>query len=202
MATKIYASSAAPWEDGGSSIEQFESGLVRVMQNYLVPTADLSSYLKTFASGGELAGITSPAIDGLSIYPSPKFEDQKNGFTRISVSAYGRSTTAPNINLTYRRLFRVFDNTDYQFLVPHYEILVVLKEGENPDVINTTLLRWRDPVYVIGNTSYSPLSPSAILSALEFPISQGQTTNFGVYKEIAITAFHEPIAAIEEDDEI
>lgn len=93
MASIIYQASAPPWKTGRQSIQTFPSGLMRVDQEYVVPTATKSDYMSTFAANSELTGLDTPAIDGIYVYPDPQWADNGNGTTSTLVSAYGRTRT-------------------------------------------------------------------------------------------------------------
>lgn len=87
-------SNAFPVAIGGSkTVKTFPSGLVLVTQEYAVPRGQEETYAAAFALGQPLA-VDSPAIDGLYIHPEPEWRDSGDGFTRLTVSAYGRTTTA------------------------------------------------------------------------------------------------------------
>lgn len=91
MSYTIFSKSAAfPVAIGGSKIvKTFPSGLVLVSQEYAVPRGQEDTYAAAFAVGQPLA-VDSPAIDGLYIFPEPEWRDSGDGFTRLTVSAYGR----------------------------------------------------------------------------------------------------------------
>jgi len=156
MATKIYSSRIAPWEDGGQSIEQWESGLIRLTQSYLVPTTDKLTYIQSFAKGTQVDDTGTPASDGLYVYPEPTCTDLNNGFSRITVTAYGRKdtysfdTTYSRISFTYETpIAGVVVEVTREFLVPTYRVMWVTRQGELPSPAFLTDLKYRDPVYVI-----------------------------------------------------
>lgn len=89
----IYQSSAPPWQTGTKNIQSFASGLFRVDQEYIVPTATALTDGAALVRGAVLTDTTSPAVDGLYIYPDPQWSDGGEGFSTIAVSAYGRTQT-------------------------------------------------------------------------------------------------------------
>ena len=89
----IFQSSAPPWQTGTKNIQSFASGLFRVDQEYMVPTATAFTDGAAFVRGAVLTDTTSPAVDGLYIYPDPQWSDGGEGFSTIAVSAYGRTQT-------------------------------------------------------------------------------------------------------------
>ena len=94
----IYQSTPPPWATGTKRIQSFASGLIRVDQDYKVPTATAYTDGAALVRGAVLADTTSPAVDGLYIYPDPSWSDDGDGFTTIPVSAYGRTqTTAQDV---------------------------------------------------------------------------------------------------------
>jgi len=80
-----------PWKAGGKTVTTFPSGILRVNQEYIVPTSEARNFYDMFKSGTELTGLDSPAIDGLFVFPEPQYRDNGNGLTSVLVSAYGRS---------------------------------------------------------------------------------------------------------------
>jgi hypothetical protein len=79
--------------EGTKKVKTFPSGLVLVTQDYAVPRGQESNYAAMFAVGQPLE-VDSPAIDGLYIFPEPEWVDSGDGFTRLTVSAYGRTNTS------------------------------------------------------------------------------------------------------------
>ena len=59
----------------------------------MVPTATAFTDGAAFVRGAVLTDTTSPAVDGLYIYPDPQWSDGGDGFSTIAVSAYGRTQT-------------------------------------------------------------------------------------------------------------
>mgnify|MGYP003678154598 FL=1 len=89
----IYQATPPPWATGTKSIQSFASGLLRVDQEYMVPTATAFTDGAAFVRGAVLTDTTSPAVDGLYVYPDPQWSDGGDGFSTIAVSAYGRTQT-------------------------------------------------------------------------------------------------------------
>jgi len=85
---------------GTKNVKTFPSGLVLVSQQYAVPKGLEANYAARFAVG-KLLRISSPAVDGLYIFPEPEWRDSGDGFTRITVSAYGRSGLQPKTETSY-----------------------------------------------------------------------------------------------------
>jgi hypothetical protein len=83
--------------EGTKRVKTFPSGLVLVTQDYAVPRGQENNYAATFAVGQPLE-VDSPAIDGLYIFPEPQWVDSGDGFTRLTVTAYGKSAQAATIN--------------------------------------------------------------------------------------------------------
>lgn len=178
MTPKIYAKSAPPWEHGGSSVERYESGLVRVSQEYLCPTDQRDTIAATFAIGAELTGIPSPATDGLYIYPHPQAADLNNGFSKISVTAYGRVQDTFSQSMTYSQVTVTVDTTATVFLAPTYRVLWVTKSGELPVPANFNQLLYRDPMYVLAGGNFSQTS-----FARKMTFTMSPSTGFGEMQE-------------------
>jgi len=147
MNPQIYAKSAPPWKSGGSNVERWESGLIRVTQEYLCPTAQRDSITDGFQVGSELEGIASPASDGLYVFPAPNSQDMNDGFSKISVSAYGRIAGVSSLSMVYSQVTITVSGTPLVFLVPNYRVLWVTKSGEPPIPDEFNLLLTRDPIY-------------------------------------------------------
>jgi hypothetical protein len=97
--------------EGTKRVKTFPSGLVLVTQDYAVPRGQEADYAATFAVGQPLE-VDSPAIDGLYIFPEPEWVDSGDGFTRLTVTAYGRSNTAPKYEYSaVRYIMDVSTNT-------------------------------------------------------------------------------------------
>lgn len=128
MASIIYQREAPPWKTGGQTIVEYDSGLLRVDQEYTVPTKNLASYLSTFQEGQELEGVTSPAIDGLFIFTAPSWEDRGDGTTSARVSAFGRRYTGLR-NIGFE-LERITPNATYSYSVWRLTGQLVVKSGE------------------------------------------------------------------------
>jgi hypothetical protein len=79
---------------GERTVSTFPSGLVRVDQTFICPTSDAATHRAALAVGEDWPDSdTYPAIDGLKIYPDIQEKRLINGFTELSVSAYGRLNT-------------------------------------------------------------------------------------------------------------
>jgi hypothetical protein len=74
------------------SVATFDSGLLRVDQEFVCATANADTNRASLAVGNEFPGDTSPAIDGLFIFPAAQESRTGDGLTRFRVSGYGRST--------------------------------------------------------------------------------------------------------------
>ena len=74
------------------TVATFDSGLLRVDQEFVCTTASAETNRATLAVGSTFPGDTSPAIDGLVIFPSPQESRTGDGLTKFMVSGYGRAT--------------------------------------------------------------------------------------------------------------
>ena len=94
---RIYAApNSFPLEVSGSrKVQVFRTNLVLVSMEYLVPRVDEYLYAQQFKVGAPLL-TDSPAVDGLFIFPESGRQDMGNGFVKMLVSAYGRSSTEWN----------------------------------------------------------------------------------------------------------
>ena len=101
-APRIYGESGLILQEGMIS-RAFPSGLLLVQATYLIRKGNESSANELLAVGMELP-VESKALEGLFIYPEPELSDAGNGFVKISVSAYGRWKTEPNVTRQKRKL--------------------------------------------------------------------------------------------------
>ena len=151
MTPKIYASSAPPWENGGSSVERYQSGLVKVTQAYLCPTAMRDTLAAaSFPVEAELLGIASPATDGLYIFPAPSTQDLNNGFAKITVTAYGRIKGGVSLSMQYRRVTIDLYGSNVDFYAPSYRMPWVMRSGELPIPDSIEAVKYKDPIYRVS----------------------------------------------------
>jgi hypothetical protein len=83
----IYTATHGWFPQGNRTVKSFASGLVLIQQDFIAPTGTSDPP----ELGQPFPGDTTPCIDGAYIYPAPQFSDLGNGFTRCTVTAYGRS---------------------------------------------------------------------------------------------------------------
>ena len=95
MAQTIYeATSGALIPQAERTVATFTSGLVRVDRKYICSTDAAATHRATLAVGAATPdGDTTPAIDGMSIFPQPQEIARGDGFTEFMVSSYGRTKT-------------------------------------------------------------------------------------------------------------
>ena len=94
MATIYEKTPGALTATPGRTVSTFPSGLVRVDQKYVCTTSTAATNRATIAIGNDMPdGNTSPASDGLKIFPAPQEIENGDGFTEFIVSAYGRTQT-------------------------------------------------------------------------------------------------------------
>ena len=101
-AAKFYGDTGLVLQPGMVS-RAFASGLLLVQVTYLIRKGNEAAANELLSAGMELP-VESKAIDGLYIYPEPEWSDAENGFTKISVTAYGRWKTEPNVTRQKRKL--------------------------------------------------------------------------------------------------
>lgn len=192
MAT-IYSASAAPWKNGGSSVEQWESGLVRVTQEYMVPRADRGTIAaSTFARGTELTDIDSPATDGLYIYPDPTITDVSSGLSKITVTAYGRIQTRYSVEMTYLREDLLDGEISYVYYIPQYRIKWVTASGDLPLPSFLDDLRERDKLYLVSTTDESVTDYSG---DRRYTYEASPSSNYGTFQEQVFTMTVYPLFA-------
>jgi hypothetical protein len=110
------------------NVATFDSGLIRVDQEFVCTTASAETNRLSLAVGNSFPGETSPAIDGLFIFPSPQVSRTGDGLTKFMVSGYGRATdqlisqrrgtTSTVIKASYYQDGNqiTYDNTDFAII--------------------------------------------------------------------------------------
>lgn len=89
------------------TVATFTSGLVRVDQSFICPTTAEATHRASLAVGSEFPGDSTPALNGLKIFPDVQEIRRGDGFTEFRVSGYG-STTETGRNVKYYN--KVFEN--------------------------------------------------------------------------------------------
>lgn len=173
MRTIYAANDAFPIAVAGSKrVQTFPSGLVLVVQDYIVPRGQESSFSSTFAVGQPLS-VDSPAIDGLFIFPEPQWQDTGDGFTKITVSAYGRYTAGSSIE-------RSTVKATYYYYAPG-----ITEASALPALCDKVVVRYIVPYGsypVLGTPSVGNLTviPGPNFST---PLIPGPTVSIGLYLE-------------------
>jgi hypothetical protein len=181
---------------GERTVSTFPSGLIRVDQTFVCKTDAVGIHRADLVvdSAFPLYGRTTPAIDGVKIYPVPQERQRDDGFTEFVVSGYGRSSTtslidplsetyyfyksgianlgtpqAPNVQ-SYTRVFKAERVTN----------TVVMPKGLNPPVIAIP-----DPILMFGPP------PGGGYPPFGYTLSQKTNkTNFGAFDECVTTYFY------------
>lgn len=84
----------------GRSVQTYPSGLVRVERSFLCRKADVARYRNTFRVNEPMPfDDGAPAIDGLYIFPTVQEQVRDDGFVEFRVTAYGRSTIDPYVQV-------------------------------------------------------------------------------------------------------
>lgn len=115
----------------------FPSGLVRVDQKYTCSSSSVSSHRATLAVGNSLPDDDStPAIDGLFIFPHCQESRLAGGFTEFAASAFGRTTDSPtNFISTIQTVF-ASDASSYKLINFTAEIVVATADVLTLETLN------------------------------------------------------------------
>jgi len=126
---------------GERSINNFQSGLIRVEQKFVgLSTNEVSDRL-LLQEGMILPGqLDDPSLDGLYIYGGAQESRSGDGFTTYQVSAFGRRLdTMVELSRSQRTLISVIGNGTLNLEVIVYDMIgtIVKKQGEviKPDEI-------------------------------------------------------------------
>jgi hypothetical protein len=120
------------------TVQTYPSGLVRVERSF-VCRKDLAARFRNTIKVNELMPFDdgAPAIDGLYIFPEPQETARDDGFVEFRVTAYGRTNTTGNIEISLaRNLFSVYRQSIYEgigytyAIFPNYVQKIVLKSEE------------------------------------------------------------------------
>lgn len=120
------------------TVQTFPSGLVRVERSFVCRKSLVGKYRPQLRSNQLMPFDNgAPAIDGLYIFPDPQEIDRGDGFVEFSVTAYGRTNTTGNIEISLaRNLFPVYRQSTYEgigytyAIFPNYVQKIVLKSEE------------------------------------------------------------------------
>ena len=95
MSVTIYEKTPSGlYATGDRTVSTFPSGLIRVDQTFVCRTSAAATHRADLAVGADMPGGSTPAIDGLKIFPEPQERKRDDGFTEFIVSAYGRVRTS------------------------------------------------------------------------------------------------------------
>lgn len=206
--------------EGTKRVKTFPSGLVLVSQDYAVPRGQEANYAATFAVGQPLE-VDSPAIDGLYIFPEPEWIDSGDGFTRLTVSAYGRFDSTGNKTLTktlqlqkaywsiagfngspatnYSQTFlSIADQMVWQFILPKTSAPNVSTSDQlkiyrlNGQQVNPLLVT--EFFNTAGHRVVSGAGSSTLSLSVSNKITRAECTNFGSFDEwtVVYDAVFEP----------
>jgi hypothetical protein len=147
-----------------------------------------------------LYGRTTPAIDGVKIYPVPQERQRDDGFTEFVVSGYGRSSTTSLIDPvreTYyfnKSGFANLGTPEEPNVQPYTRVFkaeratntVVMHKGLNPPVITIPT-----PILMFGPQPGGGAAGSQGYPPFGYTLSQKTNkTNFGAFDECVTTYFY------------
>lgn len=97
------------------TVATFESGLCRIDQRYTCTNESASIYRAVNVIGEPMPdGNSTPAIDGVFIFPTPQEIKRQDGFTDFIISGYGRtSKNLQNLVLSQKRIRSATQNGDF-----------------------------------------------------------------------------------------
>ena len=213
MSVIYHASGPPPWKDGGATVENFETGLTRVSQSYVVPTnqAQFFSQDIRFRAGQPFNPAISEEIpfagDPLIIFPNPTFTDQGNGFTKIDVTAYSRWTTDFYIESDYEKddgAVRVGEDVppffiSKTFLFPVYRIVQTQPKDALPIPDQFPELQDSLPICDVNGIpqDYTQIFPPSQLGGVNNDlmnsiIARQPSVAYGEYQEVSYTLRYRP----------
>jgi len=209
MPTIYHSKGPPPWKNGGMTITQYESGLIRAEQSYYVPTATAQSFLPDFDLGKGIQVNVATEDGEAYIYPLPSLADLGNGFTNITVTAYARKPVNDGmIEKTYEvqsitkvdivNDTLVFGQTQ-NYLFPLYRIVRASRQSDVPFLPNIEDLKNRDDIY--RESDQQSIDPSIEFgnqkNVLFTSIQRSPTTGYGeIHEETFFVRFRPAEIAI------
>ena len=163
MSPTVYKKGTSPWKQGGRTVETYRGGLIRVTETYITPSSTVENDIKKFSVGSQMDNVEQ-AVDGVYVYPEPQWKDNGDGFSTISVTGYGRTTT------DYITELKLEESTAYET-----ETLdgVLVSVKSLPITITSFVCR-----YVIKDSEESLLNFDRIDSMVRFYSSDGNSINY------------------------
>jgi hypothetical protein len=196
----IYKSGTGNWRQADKSVQISRSGLVKVEQSYMTPTSSVESDVASFPIDGVLS-VSSPAIDGLYIYPEPQWMENAGGFSKINVSAYGRTRS------TYTIEDQIKPGTGFQTdttpgtpptvtqtevsLLKTYFVCRYVKSATESSPINASGLESRFKLYNTDGTDY-PVFRTGYTTVLVPSFEFSEAVNFGHWSEWTVVITFTP----------
>jgi hypothetical protein len=191
MSQLIYRNSSAdsPWiKQGNRLVKTWPSGLCLIQQDYIAPTA-LVDY-DVFKAGDALND-SSPCVGSAYIYPTPEYQQLENGFTKCTVSAYGRinSTGLKNTLITESTyLFENYigDGPETKFLeiaclAENLIIQKVVRSDDTPSVPSISRLK------IFNRDTFEQINEiDGFFKSYIQRVSRYEENDFGYYKEITL----------------
>jgi hypothetical protein len=102
---------------GDRVVSTYPSGMIRVEQSFICSNANAASQRGSLRVGADFPTGSSPAIDGVKIYPDVQEIRRSDGFTEFRVTGYGRMTDSA-------RIIKEYDDYDVVFKkvnIPDYK---------------------------------------------------------------------------------
>lgn len=121
-------------------VEAFESGLCRIEEEYICSNKNIDY---NYFQAGNLIDDSSPCIDGAYIFKAPKYDNMGNGFTKASITSYGRTSQSGSVDsvsfpstLEFY-IFEAFYSTQYI----NYTDFIEIKIGSVPVVKSIPIIK-------------------------------------------------------------
>lgn len=205
------------------SVATFDSGLIRVDQEFVCTTESAETNRLSLAVGNSFPGDTSPGIDGLFIFPSPQESRTGDGLTKFMVSGYGRSTdqlisqrrgttsTVIKSSYTYSQYGNTTDTRDFAIITTNRVVgkIAVLEEDGlsyaqlnfDPSFSEPLDLIPVDPGDVIEEISRSSITENAVnwdgQIYTNIVTTVGIAANLGYYTIVAYYTYATPVIGID-----
>ncbi len=179
---------------GERTVSTFPSGLVRVDQTFICPTSAAATHRAALAVGSDMPGGSTPAIDGLKIFPEPQEKKRTDGFTEFIVSAYGRTNTVGDQLISSRVSIFTYNYTVgttkvTQPLVENSKTLSLRYVVKNNEQLYKDPISGIEPLVVYSYLADGPNTENPPTQTSVWAFDGSQTTRFGNFIEVELSYY-------------
>ena len=108
---------------GDRVVSTYPSGMIRVEQSFICNNEAAQGQRATLAIGKDFPTGSSPAIDGVKIFPDVQEIRRSDGFTEFRVAGYGRMTSGTRIIKEFDDYNVAFKKATYNLQLTEFQVL-------------------------------------------------------------------------------